>query len=77
MTVQFHHQVSTVIFVDGIMLLDRQIAAAKTFLPIGHVGARERADIDLVREIRETIDEMKSVESFVSSCDLLVHILMM
>jgi len=65
MNIQFHYLVRGVIFADDKLLLAHQIGASNTFLPGGHVGSGERADVALVREIYEEIGMKAVVKRFV------------
>ena len=53
----FHYIVRGIIFLNGKVLLAHQKGAANSFLPGGHIGMGEKAEVALIREISEEIGE--------------------
>ena len=69
MTVKFHYVVRGIIRIGEDFLLAHQIGAVNTFLPGGRIGACERAEHALIREIEEEIGKRTVIKRFVGAVE--------
>jgi 8-oxo-dGTP pyrophosphatase MutT (NUDIX family) len=65
----FHYLARGVIFLDGKFLLVHQFGSDNTFLPGGHIGQGEKADVALIREIHEEMGLKATVKRFIGAVE--------
>jgi 8-oxo-dGTP diphosphatase len=66
---KFHYLARGIIYVNGKVLLAHQKGTDNTFLPGGHIGMGEKADVALIREIHEEIRETAIVKQFIGAVE--------
>jgi 8-oxo-dGTP diphosphatase len=66
---KFHYLVRGIIYGNGKVLLAHQKGADSTFLPGGHIGVGEKAEVALIREIGEEIGEKGTVKQFIGAVE--------
>lgn len=65
----FHYLVRGILFVNGKVLLAHQKGADHSFLPGGHIGSGEKAEVALEREIAEEIGEKATIKQFIGAVE--------
>ena len=65
----FHYLARGIVFAHGRFLLAHQKGSDNTFLPGGHIGPGEPADLALIREIEEEMGKTAMVKQFVGAVE--------
>lgn len=65
----FHYSARGILLANGRVLLAHQKGAANTFLPGGHIGPGEPAEVALIREIKEELGLTATVKRFVGAVE--------
>jgi 8-oxo-dGTP pyrophosphatase MutT (NUDIX family) len=66
---EFHYLARAIIYANDQVLLAHQLGAENTFLPGGHIGMGEKADVALIREIAEEIGKEAIIERFIGAVE--------
>jgi 8-oxo-dGTP diphosphatase len=66
---KFHYLARGIILEKGKVLLAHQKGAQNTFLPGGHIKIGEKAELALVREIKEEIGEKAIIKQFIGAVE--------